>query len=95
MAARKISDVGTIMKMNPNPYEKVVLAAKTELEKEIKPNPVEMNKKKEFKPKTGDVFPAKKRLVKTMIFKYIVKKCSVFFHGGSCSAKASKAHKGN
>ncbi|PON51435.1 hypothetical protein PanWU01x14_216790 [Parasponia andersonii] len=98
MAVRKISDIETITKMNPNPDEKEV-RPKTALQKEIKPDPVEkmMKKKnnKEFKPKTGGVFPAKKRSVKKMMFDYIVETCSVFHHGGSSSAKPNKTHKGN
>ncbi|PON65336.1 hypothetical protein TorRG33x02_271020 [Trema orientale] len=97
MALRKISDIETITKMNPNPDEKEVWP-KTALQKEIKPDPVENMKKKnnkEFKPKTGGVFPAKKRSVKKMMFDYIVERCSVFLHGGSSSAKPNKTHKGN
>ncbi|PON51434.1 hypothetical protein PanWU01x14_216780, partial [Parasponia andersonii] len=83
MAARKISDVETIMKMNPNPDEN-----------EVKPNPNDtIMKKEEFKPKTGSVFPAKKRLVKTMMFEYIAEKSSVFFHGGSSSTEPTKTQK--
>ncbi|PON65339.1 hypothetical protein TorRG33x02_271050 [Trema orientale] len=84
MAARKISDVETIMKMNPNPDEN-----------EVKPNPDDntIMKKEEFKPKTGSVFPAKKRLVKTMMFKYIAEKSSVCFHGGSSSTEPNKTQK--
>ena len=84
------------MKMNPNPDGNKVWV-KTELKKEmIKPNPEEtMKKKKEFKPKTCDVFPAKKKLVKKMMLYYIVGKFSAFFHGGSSSVKANKTHLGN
>lgn len=86
MAVRKISD-----------GKEVVWPKSAKLHKEIKPNIEEvMKKNKEFKPKAlyNDVVPPKKRLVKTMMFDYLVKKFSLYFHGGSSSARASKAHKG-
>lgn len=98
MAVRKIPDVETTLKANPNPDAKE-LWENTDRQKEIKPNSDKMMKKKkeeEFKPKAlnNDVYPHKKRLVKTMIFHYMVEKISVFFHGQSSSARASKTHMG-
>ncbi|KAM6564948.1 hypothetical protein CsatB_024946 [Cannabis sativa] len=82
MAVTRISDFETMMGMKQNPDGKKAWP-KTELQNYYT-NP---NKKKKFQPKANNsvinhgIFLPKKRLVKTMMFKYIVKKFSVIFHG--------------
>ncbi|PON77919.1 hypothetical protein PanWU01x14_022730 [Parasponia andersonii] len=67
MALRKIQETKMILNRNPDG----VSGGK-------------LNKmKKEFKPIYGDVVPAKRELVKTMMFNYMFQKFSSVFHYGS------------
>ncbi|PON51957.1 hypothetical protein PanWU01x14_212000 [Parasponia andersonii] len=67
MALRKIQETKMVLNRNPD-----------------KVSGGKLNKmKKEFKPIYGDVVPTKRRLVKTMMFNYMVLKFSSVFHYGS------------
>ncbi|CAL9023296.1 unnamed protein product [Prunus brigantina] len=76
MAMKKSLDAAKTLKhLNPDGEEDPLCPKREHHPKELKLSPSEDQTKDEqrlFKPKAGSVFPAKKRLVKRMIFDQIV-----------------------